>query len=284
MKEKSVIIAFVFLAIGLSISSCQKEKKSYDSSFAKDNAYLENVFNNVSGIADEAYELSSGKSSRELASSYYLGDCAEVLIDLSANPYLISIDFGEENCLCNDGRYRRGKILVTFTGMYREPGTIITHTLENYFVDDDEVIGSMVVTNTGLNEQEHMQYTVSINGEVHKTNDGRTITYTSDRIREWIEGRESFQVIDDVYLISGTASGASSDNVSEGSTTKVTNSWQMSTTVPLRVALNCKWISAGTLLVNVTGWDEATIEYGDGNCDNEIIVIYNGKTYTVLLP
>lgn len=284
MKEKSVIIAIAILATGLSFSSCQKEKKSYDSSYAEDNAYLENVYNNVSGIADEAYELSSGKSSRELASSFYLSDCAEVLIDLSSNPYLISVDFGEENCLCNDGRYRRGKILVTFTGMYREPGTIITHSLENYFVDDDEVIGSMVVTNTGLNEQNNMQYDVSINGEVHKANDGRTITYTSDRTREWIEGRESFEIMDDVYLISGTASGTSSEIVSEGSTTQLTNSWQMSTANPLRVALNCKWISAGTLLVNVSGWDEATIEYGDGNCDNDVFVIYNGKTYTVKLP
>ncbi|HEY9113266.1 MAG TPA: hypothetical protein VIN10_01115 [Bacteroidales bacterium] len=284
MKEKSVIIAITFLAIGLSISSCQKEKKSYDTSFSEDNAYLENVFNNVSGIADEAYELSSGKSSRELASSYYLSDCVEVLIDLSSNPYLISIDFGEENCLCNDGRYRRGKILVTFTGLYREPGTIITHSLENYFVDDDRVSGTMVVTNTGLNEQQNMQYDVHINGEVLKASDGRIITYTSDRTREWIEGRESFQITDDVYLISGTAFGASSENASEGSTTKLTNSWQMATTNPLRVALNCKWISAGTLLVNVTGWDEATIEYGDGNCDNEIFIIYNGKTYTFKLP
>jgi len=284
MKEKSVIIAIAFLAFGLSFSSCQKEKKSYDSSFAQDNAYAENVFNNVSAIADEAFEISSGKSSRELASSYYLSDCALVVIDLSANPYLISVDFGEENCLCNDGRYRRGKILVTFTGLYREPGTIITHTLENYFVNDDGITGTMVVTNTGLNEQEHMQYDVHIDGEMHKASNDRTITYTSDRTREWIEGRESFGIMDDVYLISGTASGTSSDNVSDGSNTKSTNSWQMTTANPLRVALNCKWISGGTLLVSVTGWDMATIDYGDGNCDNEIFVIYNGKTYTVKLP
>ena len=284
MKEKSVIIAILFLAIGLSISSCQKEKKSYDSSFAQDNAYVENVFNNVSGIADEAYEISSEKSSRDLATSYYLSDCAEVVIDLSANPYLISVDFGEENCLCNDGRYRRGKILVTFTGLYREPGTIITHTLENYFVNDDAITGTMVVTNSGLNEQEHMQYDVHIDGQVHKASDGRTITYTSDRTREWIEGRESIGIMDDVYLISGTASGTSSDDASDGSTNKLINSWQMNITYPLRVALNCKWISGGTLLIDVSGRDMATIDYGDGNCDNEILVIYNGKTYTVKLP
>jgi len=284
MKKKSVFIAIVFIISGLTLSSCFKEKKTYDTSFSQDNAYVENVFNNVSNIADEAFELSSNRSNLELANSYYLSECTEVILDLSANPYLLSIDFGEENCLCNDGRYRRGKILTTFTGMYHEPGTVITHTLENFFVDNDKVTGSMIVTNTGLNKQEHMQYDVIVNGEVHKANGGRIITYTSDRIREWIEGRESFEVIDDVYLISGTASGESSDNVSEGSTTKLMNTWQMQTTSPLRVALNCNWISAGTLIVNASGWDEATIEYGTGDCDNEIFVIYNGKTYTVKLP
>jgi len=281
MKEKSVIIVTVFLAIGLSISSCQKEKKSYDTSFSQDNAYVENAFNTISGIADEAYELSSNKSNLSLASSYFLSECTDVVIDLSSIPYLISIDFGEENCLCNDGRYRRGKIMVSFTGLYREPGTIITHTLENYFVDDDGITGNMVVTNTGLNNDDNMQYEVHIIGEVQKASDGRTITYTSDRLREWIEGSETFQILDDVYLISGTASGTSSGS---DLNTSLASSWEMETASPLRVALNCKWISAGTLLVKVPGWDEATIDYGDGNCDNEINVIYNGKTYTVLLP
>jgi hypothetical protein len=284
MKKKSAIIVCAGLFIGFAFNSCNKEKKSYDTSFSQDNAYVENVFNNISNIADEAFELSSNRSNLELATSYYLSECTEVILDLSANPYLLSIDFGDENCLCNDGHYRRGKILTTFTGMYREPGTVITHTLENYFVDNDEVVGTMVVTNTGLNEQEHMQYDVNVNGEVHKAIGGRTITYISDRTREWIEGRESFEVMDDVYLISGTASGESSDNVSEGNTTKLMNTWQMYTTSPLRVALNCNWVSSGTLIVNASGWDEATIEYGSGECDNEIFVIYNGKTYTIKLP
>jgi hypothetical protein len=284
MKKKNAIIVCAGLLIGFTFNSCNKEKKSYDTSFSQDNAYVENVFNNVSNIADEAFELSSNRSNLELANSYYLSECTEVILDLSANPYLLSIDFGEENCLCNDGRYRRGKILTTFTGMYREPGTIITHSLENYFVDNDEVVGTMIVTNTGLNEQEYMQYDVIVNGELRKANDGGIIVYTSDRIHEWIEGRESFEVMDDVYLISGTASGESSNSASEGSTTKLMNTWQMHTTSPLRVALNCNWVSAGTLIVNASGWDEATIEYGTGDCDNEIFVIYNGKTYTVKLP
>jgi hypothetical protein len=284
MKKKSAIIVFVLLFAGFTFISCNKEKKSYDTSFSQDNAYVESVFNNVSNIADEAFELSSNRSNLELATSYYLSECTEVMLDLSTNPYVLSIDFGEENCLCNDGRYRRGKILTSFTGMYREPGTVITHTLENFFVDNDKVIGTMVVTNTGLNDQEYMQYDVEVDGQVHKANNGRIISWVSDRTREWIEGRESFEVMDDVYLISGTASGESSDNVSAGNTTKLMNTWQMHTTSPLRVALNCNWVSAGTLIVKATGWEEATIEYGTGNCDNEIFVIYNGKTYTIRLP
>jgi len=284
MKKKSVFIAIVFIISGLTFSSCLKEKKTYDTSFSQDHAYVENVFNNVSGMADEAYELSSNRSNLELATSYYLSECTEVILDLSANPYLLSIDFGEENCLCNDGRYRRGKILTTFTGMYREPGTIITHTLEDYYVDNDEVMGTMVITNTGLNELDHMQYNVQVTGEVHKANNEGVIYWNSDRMHEWVEGRESIEILDDVYLISGMASAESTNKTVEDGSTNLISTWEINTIEPLRVALNCNWVSAGSLSVNASGWDEAIIEYGTGDCDNEIFVIYNGKTYTIKLP
>lgn len=284
MKKKSVIMLSAILLSGFILNSCVKKKKNYDTSFSKDHAYIENVFNNVSGMADEAYELSSNRSNLELATSYYLSECTEVILDLSANPYLLSIDFGEENCLCNDGRYRRGKILTTFTGMYREPGTIITHTLEDYFVDNDEVMGTMVITNTGLNELDHMQYDVQVTGEVHKANNEGVIYWNSDRMHEWSEGRESIEIIDDVYLISGMASAESTNKTAEDGSTSLISTWEINTIEPLRVALNCNWVSAGSLSVNASGWDEAIVEYGSGDCDNEIFVIYSGKTYTIKLP
>ncbi len=284
MREKTVKLVLVFLMAGVVLSSCNKKNKTYDTSYSKDQAYVENIFNNVSGIADEAYELSSNRTSLELANSYYLSECVNVILDLGSNPYLLTIDFGDTNCMCNDGKYRKGKILVSFTGMYREPGTVITLSLDNYFVNNDEVTGTKVVTNVGLNGQDHMQYDVNVNGKVHKANNGGTINWISDRIHEWIEGRASYEISDDVYLISGTASGESISNVSEDGATSIMNSWEIIVTKPLRVALNCKWINSGTLSLNANGWDEAIIEYGSGDCDNEIFVIYNGKTYTVKLP
>ena len=284
MKKKSVIMLSTILLCGFILNSCVKKKENYDTSFSKDHAYVENVFNNVSGMADEAYELSSNRSNLELANSYYLSECTEVILDLSTNPYLLSIDFGEDNCLCNDGRYRRGKILTTFTGMYREPGTIITHTLEDYFVDNDEVMGTMVITNTGLNELDYMQYDVQVTGEVHKANNEGVIYWNSDRMHEWAEGRESIEILDDVYLISGMASAESTNKTAEDGSTSLISTWEINTIEPLRVALNCNWVSAGSLSVNASGWDEAIVEYGTGDCDNEIFVIYNGKTYTIKLP
>ena len=40
----------------------------------------------------------------------------------------LTIDFGSTNCLCPDGRYRRGKIVVVFTGsdLRRHFGAIAT--------------------------------------------------------------------------------------------------------------------------------------------------------------
>jgi hypothetical protein len=81
MREKTVKLVLVFLIAGVVLTSCVKKKKSYDTSFSKDNAQVESVFSNVSGIADEAYELSSNRTSLELADSYYLSECANVILD-----------------------------------------------------------------------------------------------------------------------------------------------------------------------------------------------------------
>ena len=71
-----------------------------------------------------------------------MSERAEITIDLSNKPYQLIVSFGEENCLCNDERYRRGKIKIAFDGPYRKTGTTIKHFTEDFFVDNNQVEGS----------------------------------------------------------------------------------------------------------------------------------------------
>ena len=55
----------------------------------------------------------------------------------NAQTRTLTLDFGPVNCLCPDGRYRRGKIVATFatdTPVRRAGATV---TRENYFVNDN---------------------------------------------------------------------------------------------------------------------------------------------------
>ncbi len=282
MRQNSFLALLALVLAGFIITSCNKKKERYDTSFSEDNALAENLFKNVSNIADEAYEAGSNNFKSGSATSYYLSECVDITLDFGTDPYELTIDFGDTNCLCNDGRYRKGKILVTFNGMYREPGTVISIGFDNYYVDENKVEGSMIVSNTGFNENQNIQYTVEVEGTIHKANEGGTITWNSNRTREWIKGMETIEIGDDVYLITGIANGSSSQKM-DGSTTSVLQTWEMATTKALRVELNCKWIISGTLNILVEGWPITIMDFGDGACDRIATVEIDGEVYTIYM-
>ncbi len=276
MKKLSLIISlagfFGFLVI---LSSCNKDNAKPDTEFtaAADDAYAEQVFDNVTNIADEAYDASSnGFKSTE--GWIYLGDCATVTLDTTSFPYLLTIDFGDTNCLCNDGRYRRGKILVSFTGRYYHPGTIITTTFDQYYVNDNQVEGIKTITNMGFNDGNNMYWDITVNGVITLANDGGTITWDSQREREWIDGIQTrFNKWDDKYLITGTATGKRANGLH----------WTKTIVSPLRIELACRFIVSGTVNIQPEGRALRVLDFGDGTCDNIATVTVNGTTYTIYL-
>lgn len=265
---------FLYLAlIPLILFSCRRDReKDSDWSAATDNALAESMFNELKNIADEAY--SGNMTIYRAPQDTLVFGCATIIRDTSSSPRQITIDFGTTNCQCNDGKNRRGKVIVTYNGMYRDSGTVITHTPDNYFVNDNQLTGSKVVTNQGRNGAGNLWYSISVNGTVIKANNGGTITWTSNRTREWIAGESTWIWTDDVYIINGTASGTRSNG----------ESFTAQIIIPLRVQLSCRYIVTGSIEVNPQNHATRTIDYGNGTCDNQATVTINGNTYNVLLP
>ncbi|TNF42226.1 MAG: hypothetical protein EP311_05715, partial [Cytophagales bacterium] len=79
--------------------------------------------------------------------------CERVKIEWLPNEKKMIIDFGE-GCTSPRGVTRKGKIIVTYTGRYWAPGSVITTTFENYYVDDRKIEGVRVVTNEGFNSND----------------------------------------------------------------------------------------------------------------------------------
>lgn len=277
MKKINLFIALVML-VGSTIvfTSCKKDSEStaVDTSSASDETLADRIYENVSNISDEAYALKLSNLKSTETNRLFLGDCAVITLDTLAFPLTMTIDFGDENCLCDDGHYRRGQIQVSFTGRYRAEGTVITHGFNNYYVDDNRVEGTKVVTNMGLNTDSHLVYQIEVVGVIFLANTDDSFSWNSSRTREWIEGTDTYTLWDDVYLISGNSEGIRADG----------ETWQRITLEPLRKELGCRHIVSGIIEITPAERPIRTLDYGSGDCDNVATVTVNGVIYTIMLP
>ena len=279
-KRPTIVNSIVMLALMLTVQvSCRKEEEpDREADTAVEFAAADNSFNDVSAIADEAYggnmngfRLSSGNGT--------LSNCATISIDTAVSPRMLVVDFGTSDCLCKDGNYRKGKIIVTWNGAYRDSGSVHTITFDGYYVNFNKVTGTKTVTNMGLNPVGNPVFSVTVNGSIEWSPDyfagGGTGTYTSTRTREWIAGRSTLNVLDDVYLISGSASG----------TTRTGTSYAMSTSVPLKKEIGFRHFTDGVLNFQPGSKPVRSIDYGyvNGQRDNLARVTVAGQTFTVTL-
>lgn len=276
---KSLKFSLILIAVAgmiTMVSSCKKENEEpvNDTAYSQDDAFAEGIFDNVTTIVDEAYEMSTNNLKSGYGDGIIIGPCATITLDTTVNPRELIIDFGDENCLCNDGRYRRGKIIVGFTGRYRMPGTVITTGFDDYYVNDNKVDGTKVVTNMGPNGNGHPYFLVDIIGVITLNNNLGTLSWNTSKTRTWIEGYNTWFLFDDVYLIEGEADGIRVNG----------QTWERETINPLRVELSCRWIVSGTVELRPEGRPVRVLDYGDGDCDNIATVLINGITFTIFLP
>jgi hypothetical protein len=226
-------------------------------------------------MVDFSYAAGASFSFRGETGENLLGSsCATVTVDTVSSPRSITIDFGSTNCTCLDGRKRRGQVIATWTGKYRDQGTVISVTFNNYFVNDNQIEGTKTVTNTGLNAQEHPVYAVQVNGTIVKANNGGTITWNSTRQREWVAGFDTpLNIADDTYSITGSASG----------TTAAGLAYTIEITSPLVRKMTCLWFESGVIAVSPQGKQTRTLDYGNTGCDANATVTIAGVSFPIIL-
>ncbi len=276
---KNVILKNLFIALltGIIFSGCRKNDSpdaDTDTASAFDNVLAEATFNDVVNISDEA-SSGSVNSYKGGSSDGILSNCATVTFTATPTDTTMTIDFGPQNCLCKDNRYRRGQIIVTWSGAYKDPGHVHTITFNNYFVNDNQVLGIKTITNDGLNNSGNLSYSIDVNGSIilSAANGGGTITWTSQRTREYIQGANTPQWSDDVYLITGSASGSSSKG----------NSFTATIINAVRKEMACYFLVSGTVEFHPSGKATRTIDFGNGTCDNLATVTINGIVHNITL-
>jgi hypothetical protein len=261
MIQKFLIL---FIAIAILATSCRKDRKdTLGSAISTDNSTAENLFSDMFKVVNEVSSETEGIRED-------LIECIDtIIVDTLSNPKSVLIDFRDDDCAGYDGRIRKGKLFITYTGRYREAGTIITVTPEDYTINGYQLQGQKTIENLGLNASGQLHYAITVNGTVTAPNNAWTISYNSDRIRTWIEGQNTLSIFDDVYEISGGGSGINRNGVSYTSTI----------TYPLRVELACPWIVIGRITVEPDGYATRYIDFGQGECDSGLTVTVNGQVY-----
>jgi hypothetical protein len=243
--------------------------------YASDAAKLDQSSNDVISISDAA-GITGGTNLRTTATT--IGACATVTNDTTVTPHKLTIDFGPTDCTCLDLKRRRGKIIVTYAGHYKDSGSKHTITLSNYFVNDIQITGSKTVTNMGANGLGQVWYNVTVSDSIILGTDS-IISWTGNRTRTWLAGYSTADRSDDVYAIGGTTV------LTRANGHVFTHA--ISSTDPLKIALACSWIESGTVTISSTsfvGGDRVlNYGYGGGGCDDLAELTIAGHTYHITL-
>ncbi len=191
----------------------------------------------------------------------------------NAEARTLTIDFGPTNCLCRDGRYRRGQIVVVFTGAdrRRHSGAVVTRV--NYFVNDNQHTGTRIFTDKGQGS-----FSLDVQNASIITPEG-THAWTSHREYTRLAGFGTPLLADDVYAVTGTAEGTNRKGVSYSATIAE----------PLRKVLSpgcARHFVAGTVNLSNSRGRTALLNYDPTNsqaCDNIASVTINGRTRRITL-
>lgn len=188
-------------------------------------------------------------------------------------PKTVTINFGD-GCKGKDGKTRKGKIVSIFTKPAFLPGAVVSTTFINYQVDSFSIEGTHKVTNTSNGNKLSFQIEV-INGKITNNNSGFWVKHESKREYTQLDGSIIGQnPFPHGYRITGWTKGSNSND----------KTWRTEIVNPLVKKFDCKWISKGKMKIWWSNNDvAATLDFGNGDCDNKAILTYKDKSKEITL-
>lgn len=285
-------IAAIALSLVFFVFSCKKESTKSEpamtdaeaTEYSSESMEAEASYDDIQDIsmsaADEEGIISAGRGEglRPFPFSRLrlrIGANAVITVTPDENTYpkTVTIDFGDGN-ICPDGKFRKGKIVLHFTGPVRHSGSVVTITLVDFQLGRLKIEGTKVITN--LSENGNIKFSVQVTGGKVTYPNERSYTYEKLKYVTQIAGGATDEISDDVYSIEGSS--------------KTTFKNGIVIAINIKDALikkvSCAWVSAGTLNVKV-GTHEFSLNYGfpnNGDCDNKALLKWNSIEKIILLP
>ncbi len=257
-KQMFRFFLILFGSVNIMLAGCKKDGANVENdqwntnSPAKSAVAAQQTFEELNSLTDAAFNASNLKSG-------VLGDCPTVTLNISELPYILTLDWGS-GCTGSDGVTRSGKITISLTGKMGVPGSVATFSFLDFYSDGNKLTGTHTITYTGVDTETNWPRFDVHTEAVITFPDNKFITYNSDNIRLFAAGSDTpLNWNDDVWHIMGTASGTTRNGVS----------WTAETTSSLVKKVACRWFDSGTIVVTPQTGLPATIDFGDGTCDNK---------------
>jgi hypothetical protein len=288
MKSLSInrvlITAFIFLSVAF-LFSCQKENSSNNSkdavsqqdaaTYSDESAQADESFDDIADVSMTAADADNTASTGRLSRDYHpdfaelreaIGTCAAITVTPNDTTYpkTITIDFGD-SCVGLDGKLRSGKIIINLTAPLRKPGSVLTVTLDNFYINHIHIEGTKTISN--LSENGAIKFSVQVTGGKVTFPSGRGYSYESSKTKTQVAGMDTKTCRDDVFEITGSATITFNNGVVV----------KFEVVDPLIKKVACPWLSDGTLSITIND-RVLKIDYGfphNGDCDNKALLTWN---------
>lgn len=254
----------LFAISALLLSACGKKNTNDDNylsndddriGYASDASRIEFANNDVISLADQAGILYNAEYIRQSTST-----CATVAVDTINSPHTLIIRFGDVDCVCADGRKRRGSIVVQYSGRYLDTGRIHTITYNKYYLDGNQMTGTVKTTRVDTTVTGNWYYKVQVNDSLNMSPDplqSKFIVWSGNLLRRWVGGSSTNDRGDDYFSISGMATLTRPNG----------HVFNFNIATPLQFGNACNYAQSG--VVNVTGYTgNRVLNYGAGTCDD----------------
>ena len=189
-------------------------------------------------------------------------------------------DFGTTGCVLNNGNIVSGKIITSFVFQPTAISHTITYTLDNFKHNGINFNGTKTITRslttaTATNPA-HPIAVMLLDMTVTMPN-GTVYNRVGTRTREFVEGFSTPQIADNIFRITGNWTTTPANGTAHTATI----------TTPLMAKMSCiavnKPLLVSGVITFVKNGTTATLNYGNGVCDNTAVFTINGNSFTLVI-
>lgn len=269
MKRIFLASAVVLSLVAVTFNSCKKIEPDTESQSALDNNICETEFtksmSTVNGFAIKENGIKSMLDYSRSSGPVITVDPADTL---DGFPVTMTIDYGTVGMVDSiDHKIRKGIITCVFSNYWHIVGANVKVTLSNFYVNDMNITcDSMKITHSGTAAFTHQVF----KGKCINSSWAHDLEWEATRTFTQTAGTGDLNPYNDVFSLVGDANGV----------TREGKSYTVHISSPIIKRTSCSWIEQGRLDLTPEGLGVRSVDFGNGNCDNQASLIINGNTFT----